>query len=492
MKTNELVFHKQRGGQFRWITVATLMLAIGTALHLVSPSFAGFTPNWTIATYCVAILLTKPTYRQCLGIGLVAALVNVLTSKSGFPYGNLLSEPVGAFTAALFAHHGSRLRIGKYSLSPALSGVIATMMSGWTFVTIMVLALGIPGKVYFNVILPAVFLVALGNAVVTPLLYLPAQKLFASRGLLPTTTATENSDHSHLALSGRPGYALEVEQFSYHYPGTTDKVLDKVSFSVKPGEFVVVTGPAASGKSTLAMALIGAVPHYYGGTMTGMVYVDGEAITQHSIAHLAGKVGTILADYDAQLVTLTVEEEMAFSLENRGYEAKEIARRTREALEKVGLQGMETRTVASLSGGQRQRLVIASVLATEPKIMVFDEPTSALDPEGIAAFYELVGKLNQTEGITVLVVEHRLEAVLPYANRMILMDGGRIVADGTPEDALAKMVESGIHRAAVPDVYVARLQIAAAGGPRVTSYQAAVAELECLAAKQGGKIICSE
>ena len=96
----ELEFHHRQGGQFRWITVSTLLLAIGTILHLVSPSVAGVTPNWTIATYCVAICLTKPSYRQALGIGLVAALINVLTSKSGFPYGNLVSEPLGALTCA--------------------------------------------------------------------------------------------------------------------------------------------------------------------------------------------------------------------------------------------------------------------------------------------------------------------------------------------------------------------------------------------------------
>ena len=94
----ELEFHHRQGGQFRWITVSTLLLAIGTILHLVSPSVAGVTPNWTIATYCVAICLTKPSYRQALGIGLVAALINVLTSKSGFPSGNLVSEPLGSLT----------------------------------------------------------------------------------------------------------------------------------------------------------------------------------------------------------------------------------------------------------------------------------------------------------------------------------------------------------------------------------------------------------
>lgn len=97
---SKLVYTHVQGGQFRWVTVSTLMLALGTILHLVSPSVAGITPNWMIATYCVAIHLTRPNYRQSLGIGLVAALINLMTSKSAFPYANLLSEPAGALTAA--------------------------------------------------------------------------------------------------------------------------------------------------------------------------------------------------------------------------------------------------------------------------------------------------------------------------------------------------------------------------------------------------------
>ncbi len=487
MKTSELVFHKQRGGQFRWITVSTLMLAIGTILHLVSPSFAGFTPNWTIATYCVAILLTKPTYRQCLGIGLVASLINILTSKSGFPYGNLVSEPLGALTAAVFATYVPAMNIGKISLRPALSGMVATIISGGAFVTIMTFALGIEMNVYLYGMLPAVVLVGLGNAVVTPILYLPAQKLFASRGLLPTTAAEEDSDHSKLDLRPQSDAAIEIDHFSYRYPDTKEDVLHNISLRSGKGEFTVVTGPAAAGKSTLAKALIGAIPHYYGGTMRGMVYIDGMAITQHGIANLASKVGTILADYDAQLVTMTVEEEMAFSLENRGFSAKEIDRRSTEALAKVGLAGMEKRAVASLSGGQRQRLVIASVLATEPDILVFDEPTSALDPDGIRSFYELVGELNRRDGITVVVVEHRLDAVLPYAQRMILMNEGDIVMDAKPEKVLGHMYKTGIHAAAVPEVYAARLAAAEAGFGAVTDYRSAADELTLMArlAKRG-------
>lgn len=134
---SKLEFHHRQGGQFRWITITTLMLAIGTILHLVSPSVGGVTPNWTIATYCVAICLTKPSYKQALGIGLVAALVNVLTSKSGFPYGNLISEPVGALTCAFIVKNLAFIKLKGHSCLPVLTGFAATCMSGGAFVTIL-------------------------------------------------------------------------------------------------------------------------------------------------------------------------------------------------------------------------------------------------------------------------------------------------------------------------------------------------------------------
>lgn len=478
---DSVVFQRQRGGEFRWLTVATLLLAIGTILHMVSPSFAGFTPNWMIATYCVAILLTRPTYGQCLGIGLVAAMIEVFTSKSGFPYGNLISEPIGALTVALFAHYVPLRR--SFSAVPIIAGFVATLLSGGAFVTILVYVMDLPLTVLLYAMLPAVAIVAAVNAAITPILYVPAHRLLSlhSEGAL---TDTEPSDHRGLHLAPSKDGAIVLDALSYRYPDGTQEVLHDIHLTVQKGEAVVITGPAESGKTTLMRALIGAIPHYYGGTQRGLVFIDGVSTTQRSIAETAHHVGTILADYDAQLVTMTVGEEMAFSLENRGLSAAEIETRSTAALDKVGLRGMEHRSVASLSGGQRQRLVIASVLATEPEILVFDEPTSALDPDGIRSFYELVETLNRRDGITVVVVEHRLEAVLPFAHRLVLMHAGEIVADGTPEEVLDVMYRTGIHAAAIPEVYAARLALAQAGYGAPTAYENAAAELIAIARKQ--------
>ena len=455
---SKLVFTKARGGRFRWLTISTLMLAIGMLLHLVSPSVAGFTPNWMIATYVVAILLTKPDYKKCLGICMVAALMEVFTSKSAFPYGDFASEFFGAYVAGFFAHSVPPIRIGKFSLRPALAGFVTTLVSGFVFVSILTLVMGLPMSVYVYGMLPMVLLVGVGNGIITPFLYFPALRLFKTMHYMAESDV-EDSDHSKIILKQENEGVISVEHLTYTYPFSKEPALKDVSMTVQKGDFIVVTGPNGAGKTTLLMSMAGAIPHYYGGTMQGMVYTDGKAVTQHTIADLASSIGVILADYKAQIVTLTVGEEMAFTLENHGFPPEEIRRRSEEALAKVHLTGLEDRKVATLSGGQCQRLVAAAVLAEEPQVLVFDEPTSALDPEGIREFYEMVGEQNQNEGLTVIVAEHHLEAALPYATEFVLMDQGEIISSGDPEKVMRFMRKSHVYEEAIPDMYRAQLEL---------------------------------
>ena len=459
-----LEFHHRQGGQFRWITITTLMLAIGTILHLVSPSVGGITPNWTIATYCVAICLTKPSYRQAVGIGLVAALVNVLTSKSGFPYGNLISEPMGALTCTFIVKNLSFIKIKGHSCLPVLTGFAATCMSGGIFVTILKIVMGLPNSVYFAGMLPLVVVIGLLNAVVTPVMYFPALRLFVARGILDSLEEQEvASDHSMYDLKPSQEGLISIEHLTYIYNKRKQPVLDDVSMVLHKGDFLVVTGESGSGKSSLCMAMTGAIPHYFGGVMKGMVYVDGKATTQTTISDLAGRVGAMLDDYDSQLVAMTVEEEIAFSLENKGVAPEKIEAAITEALEKVSMTPYRQRPLSNLSGGQRQRLVIAGVLATNPDILVFDEPTSALDPEGTHAFYELIHELNVKHGHTIVVIEHSLEAALPYANRLVLLDEGKIVCDADVETTLRYMYDHDVYKSAIPQVFACQLDLEKAG-----------------------------
>ena len=179
----ELIMYGQnKGGKYRWVTITTLLLAIGAILHLVSPSIGGITPNWTIAMYCIAINLTKPTVKQSFGIGIVAAAINIPTSKSAFPYGNLISEPIGAVVCALIVCLSCQMTFGKLSIKPAVTGFISTVASGLAFITILKLVLSLPTSVYLYAMMPVVFSVAALNAAITQILYFPAKRLFDAKG----------------------------------------------------------------------------------------------------------------------------------------------------------------------------------------------------------------------------------------------------------------------------------------------------------------------
>lgn len=178
----EMTVYETKGGKYRWVTVSTLLLAIGAILHLISPNIGGVTPNWTIAMYCIAINLVRPTYGQAFGIGLVAAAINIPTSKSAFPYGNLISEPIGALICALIVSLSLRMSIGSLNLKPAISGFLSTVCSGMAFITILKVVLALPMSVYLYGMIPVVFTVAALNGAITQILYFPAQKLFKIQG----------------------------------------------------------------------------------------------------------------------------------------------------------------------------------------------------------------------------------------------------------------------------------------------------------------------
>lgn len=277
-----------------------------------------------------------------------------------------------------------------------------------------------------------------------------------------------------------------VQNFSYayHHP---NKVLHNINITVKSGSFSVVIGPSGAGKTTLCLAMTGAIPHYFGGSSAGTVHVAGINIQKSSMHELALTVGTVLQDYETQLVTMTVEEEVAFSLENMGMNPKLIAERVKESLEKVGLTGYDKELVSDLSGGQKQRLVVASVLATNPNILVLDEPTSALDPEGTASLYRLLGELNKKHGITILVVEHDIAALLPYADQFILLENGQLVLSGSPEKVLFFMNEKQIFSEAIPPLWQLKFLLEKQTGRQFNPWlleQEAVTELQEILQKE--------
>lgn len=180
METNKPVEMKQvksQGGNFRWVAVSALLLAIGAIMRLVSPSFAGVSINWIITMYCITILIIHPSVPKAVAIGIVAGAINTITSKSPMPHLNLLSEPIGALTCVLLMALPFSMKIGSVSLRPGLITFITTFASGFTFITSFKILMNVPTQIYIYGMLPVVVFTAVANTVIAQLLYYPARKL---------------------------------------------------------------------------------------------------------------------------------------------------------------------------------------------------------------------------------------------------------------------------------------------------------------------------
>ncbi|MCW3050044.1 MAG: transporter related protein [Solirubrobacterales bacterium] len=225
---------------------------------------------------------------------------------------------------------------------------------------------------------------------------------------------------------------LAFEQVSYAYPGRDEQALSGVSLSVDAGEFVVLAGLSASGKSTLLRAASGLVPHFHGGRFAGRVTVGGMDTRAHGPGDLAVVAGTLFQDPETQTVLGTVRAELAFPLENQGQGPSAVARGVEEVALALGIETLLDRSTAELSGGELQRVALGAALAGRPRLVLLDEPTSMLDPVAGDELIWLLRRLNEEWGTAVVLAEHRLERCLAHADRVIAMDGGAIACDDTP------------------------------------------------------------
>jgi len=232
---------------------------------------------------------------------------------------------------------------------------------------------------------------------------------------------------------------VEVRDFTYSYP-SHPPVLSEVSFEVKKGEMLGIIGPNGAGKSTLCKSLNGLVPHFYGGAIAGTVSIAGMDTMKHTVAQLSLKVGLVFQDPTNQFsgVSTRVDEEVAFGMSMMGYPREEMRPRIEEALRVVGLEKLKDRSPYELSGGQQQRLAIATVLAVRPEIIVMDEPTAQLDPIGKTEVLQTMRELNR-QGYTIIVAEHEIEALATFADRLIVLDNGRITEQGKTREILTKV-----------------------------------------------------
>ncbi|MEU0003560.1 ATP-binding cassette domain-containing protein [Streptomyces sp. NPDC006314] len=231
---------------------------------------------------------------------------------------------------------------------------------------------------------------------------------------------------------------IRFEEVGVTYDGAAGPTVRGVDFEVPEGELVLLVGPSGVGKSTVLGAVSGLVPHFTGGTLSGRVTVAGRDTRTHKPRELADVVGTVGQDTLAHFVTDTVEDELAYGMESLGIAPEVMRRRVEETLDLLGLAGLRDRPIATLSGGQRQRVAIGSVLTPHPRVLVLDEPTSALDPAAAEEVLAVLQRLVHDLGTTVLLAEHRLERVIQYADRVVLLPApGAAPVVGSPAEVMA-------------------------------------------------------
>lgn len=244
---------------------------------------------------------------------------------------------------------------------------------------------------------------------------------------------------------------IEITDLTYTYPGSTKQSISGVSITIEKGEFTLITGPSGCGKTTLCRCFNGLIPHFYQGEMKGTITVAGLKTADHPIYEMAKHVGLVFQNPENQLFALSVEKDVAFGLENLGVPREETRKKVDWALQLTGIYDLRERPPHELSGGQQQRVAIASVLAMQPGIIVLDEPTSFLDPLSAKKIFEVIRELNRNLGITVVLVEHRLDLTAKYADHIIIMQDGKIALDGDPHDILrteeARLIGVGIPKA---------------------------------------------
>ncbi|KUG03493.1 duplicated atpase component cbru of energizing module of putative cobalamin ecf transporter [hydrocarbon metagenome] len=222
---------------------------------------------------------------------------------------------------------------------------------------------------------------------------------------------------------------IKIQDLSYYYPDTIKPALNKINLEIPEGQFVLMVGNSGSGKSTLLRTISGLAPGFYNGILQGKIFLDRSEIDQMTRHQLVQEVGIVFQNPESQLVMMSVEQEMAFGLENIGLPDKLMKRRVMEISSSLGLSPHLESCVAELSGGQKQKVALAGVLAMHPGVLLLDEPTSQLDPVAAEELLNIIRRLNEDNGITIIMIEQRLERCCHLADRILVMENGIIAAD---------------------------------------------------------------
>lgn len=259
-------------------------------------------------------------------------------------------------------------------------------------------------------------------------------------------------------------HIIECKNITYTYPCTKEPVLKDVSFSIERGKFYGVIGENGSGKTTLCAVLRGFVPSFYQGELQGEVLVEGQSIGSYG-GEISRKIGFVFQNPFTQIsgVKDTVFEEVAYGLENFGVPVEEIVRRVVDVMKMTNIEALADKNPLELSGGQMQRVALASVIVLEPDILVIDEPTSQLDPEGTESVFAIIRAMKEQQK-TIILVEHKVDLIAEYADEVLVMKGGCLIAKGPKEEILSdvSLLDQGV---ALPQVALLGKKLQEAGMP---------------------------
>ncbi|MFH1856780.1 MAG: ATP-binding cassette domain-containing protein [Candidatus Omnitrophota bacterium] len=227
---------------------------------------------------------------------------------------------------------------------------------------------------------------------------------------------------------------FKIEKLTYFYPGMEQPALRNVNLSVKEGEFLFIAGPSGCGKTTLAKVFAGLIPDFYGGKIEGVVLFRGESLFARNKKDSRREIGMVFQEPEKQLITRSVEAELAFGPENLGLSVSEIKRRIAETVGFLGLEKLLERKVENLSSGEKQKTVLGSILAMGVKVIILDEPVSALDPVAAEEVFHVLKRLKDDLGYTIILIEQRSERCLDLADRVVFLEDGKIVKDSACHD----------------------------------------------------------
>lgn len=244
-----------------------------------------------------------------------------------------------------------------------------------------------------------------------------------------------------------------VNSLWWRYENSSEWVLKNVNLKIAEEEFIVITGPNGAGKTTLVRVLTGLIPHSYRGVMLGDVYVLNHNVREANVSKLSRDVGVVFQEPEMQFLTMSVEEEISLALRLRGFDEDVIEERVLWALDVVGLdERFLSKSPYELSNGQKQRVAIATALAMKPKLLILDEPTSMLDPAGREEIYGALEELRRKFKTTVVVIEHKLDLLLEYINKIFLIVDGEFILSGSPEEFFESLNDVNSKYVRIPEI----------------------------------------